>query len=345
MEEDEQNREGPESSDRGLDRGAELFDSNTSAFLRSEENIPPLTRFTPSVRTGMTKFLDNQPDLDIRKTSIVTASTRPGAVPGVDKELDQAVIDGLCDMQRTLALASNLTEFRALVSSDLTSAFKIASMTVNQLLSKTSAFSLGIENAKEIHARATNISGRNQRVLTSLHQTVRGSGMAALDGFHSDPQTIRILGGVDDNTIKNVNLEELFGAMDSDPCDDCNSVTSPAAYFVDILQFLRNNNLDPDNNFTRRGTPDLSGTVLERLFARRPDLGDLQLTCPNTTAILPYLDLANEIMESFLVHLEQHTFDSKGNVIQATLDVYNCGDTHGELLSEPQVCILPHFPP
>ena len=33
------------------------------------------------------------------------------------------------------------------------------------------------------------------------------------------------------------------------------------------------------------------------LLERRPDLGDIELSCENTTTPLPYIDLVNEILE------------------------------------------------
>lgn len=304
---------------------SDVFNGEKSKFLRSDENIP--SRFTNPIRTGIIEFFKNQPNFDIRNTSVMTVATSLG--------VDQEVINGLCDMQRTLAFASTLVEFQALVNSDLTSSYKIASMTVAQLIEKikidTPTFILSETDAQAIHHRATTLSNRNQSVLTSLYQAARGTGIAVIDGGVSETGRLNILGSVGGNTVKNINLEELFGAMDSNPCDDCNSVTSPAAYFVEILQFLRNNNLD-----SKPANPNQE-TVLDRLFARRPDLGDLQLTCPNTTAILPYIDLANEVMESFVVHLDEQTPGDGETIGKAKLDVHNCDDASGELLSEPQV--------
>lgn len=277
---------------------------------------------------GIIQFFKNLPDFDIRNTSVVTAATSDKALVGIEKEYVPAVIVGLCDMQRTLGLASTADEFEGLMKHHLTSAFKIASMTVWQLIHD---INLPNDNVRAIHHRATTLSNRNQSVLTSLYQAARGTGIAVIDDSVSEKGRLKILGSIGGNTVNNINLEELFGALDSNPCDDCNSVTSPAAYFVEILQFLRNNNLDS------KPTNRNQETVLDRLFARRPDLGDLQLTCPNTTARLPYIDLANEVMESFVVHLDEQTPGDGKRIGKAKLDVHNCDNASGELLSEPQV--------
>ena len=83
--------------------------------------------------------------------------------------------------------------------------------------------------------------------------------------------------------------QELFGSLNSCSCTDCRSVYSAAAYFVDLLQFLKNS-----------GTPP--ATPFDILIGRRPDLPYLKLNCENTNTTLPYVDLVNEILEGFVVN-------------------------------------------
>jgi hypothetical protein len=103
-------------------------------------------------------------------------------------------------------------------------------------------------------------------------------------------------------------LESLFGSMEIGACDHCNSVLGPAAYLVDILQLL---DVEPQvwANYVaqweaRTGAPyphrrPDGGTLTpyDALVARRPDLPHLPLTCDNTTTVLPYIDVVNEILE------------------------------------------------
>lgn len=55
-----------------------------------------------------------------------------------------------------------------------------------------------------------------------------------------------------------VDLQKLFGTLDYCECSDCNAVTSPAAYFVDLMEFLRHGNLRPGNTYA--GAKTLKGT-------------------------------------------------------------------------------------
>ncbi|TMD58873.1 MAG: hypothetical protein E6I91_21250 [Chloroflexi bacterium] len=111
------------------------------------------------------------------------------------------------------------------------------------------------------------------------------------------------------NLIKHYpTLESLFGSLDFCECEHCRSVLSPAAYFVDLLQFL-----------------DTEKKPYDALIERRPDLPNLPLTCENTNTSLPYIDIVNEILEYYVVN---------GNLANA---VHDSGEaTTSELLAEPQ---------
>jgi hypothetical protein len=86
-------------------------------------------------------------------------------------------------------------------------------------------------------------------------------------------------------------LEELFGSLDYCNCDDCGSILSPAAYLVDLL------------NYIDQPAPTAGGSnPLDVLLARRPDLQYLPLTCANTNTALPYIDIVNEVLEYFVAN-------------------------------------------
>jgi hypothetical protein len=83
-------------------------------------------------------------------------------------------------------------------------------------------------------------------------------------------------------------LEDLFGSMDYCSCDHCRSVLSPAAYLVELLEFI--------------DIADRAHNPLNVLLARRPDLQHLGLSCENTNTTLPYVDLVLEILEHWVVN-------------------------------------------
>jgi hypothetical protein len=95
----------------------------------------------------------------------------------------------------------------------------------------------------------------------------------------------------DPEIVASATLEDLFGSMDYCSCDHCRSVLSPAAYFVELLGFL-----------DVADEPHTLDNPLDVLFARRPDLQHLGLSCENTNTALPYVDIVLEILEHWVVN-------------------------------------------
>jgi hypothetical protein len=89
---------------------------------------------------------------------------------------------------------------------------------------------------------------------------------------------------VDLSTFPNWN--NLFRAGDICECEHCRSVISPAAYYADMLMFLKD-----------RRAANPGETVKEVLFRRRADLGYLELNCDNALVTLPYIDVVCEVLE------------------------------------------------
>ena len=141
-------------------------------------------------------------------------------------------------------------------------------------------------------------------------------------------------------------MESLFGSMDFCECEQCRSVLSPAAYFVDLLKFLdpddqvwketlktwkKNHN---DERYKKDWNYDHTGETYEderkkayyELIEHRPDLPHLPLTCENTNTVLPYIDVVNEILEYYVANSNLNKYQG-----------HDTGDaTTPELLAEPQ---------
>ncbi|NYT10462.1 MAG: cellulase family glycosylhydrolase, partial [Methanosarcinales archaeon] len=311
----------------------ELYRLETTAVLHRMVKDAEVPIADTKVRAGIEIFLDNQPDFNIRTTSVYNAIKKPEAVKDIAEEYHAGVLDNLKILQRVQAISPVPEAVPYLVTSNLISAFCVAEMPQSTFL-KAHAASLGEETARKIYACAFNANIRNEQTLIAFNETMHGTGMPMIDGSQSQTERVSALQTtVDENEVP-LNLESLFGDIDYCECDECLSVYSPAAYFVEILQYLRNNNIDPSK--IKTDPKDITNTPLEKLFRRRPDLGCLELTCENTFTVLPYIDLVNEVMESFVVHLDEYHADI--NIPkQATLDVFNVRDeTTVELLAQPQ---------
>jgi Salmonella virulence plasmid 28.1kDa A protein len=83
----------------------------------------------------------------------------------------------------------------------------------------------------------------------------------------------------------------LFGSLNSCQCKHCRSVHSPAAYLVDMLEFLKKVCL------RKNARGECVQNLQQVLFDRRPDLADLKLNCDNSNTPLPHIDLVNELLE------------------------------------------------
>jgi len=111
--------------------------------------------------------------------------------------------------------------------------------------------------------------------------------------------------------------QALFGTVDLCVCDECASVYGPAAYLVDVLDFL--NSLPSTVTYTS-GTQTLfysardlligqgASTKGFSLVGRRPDIGHLLLNCDNADTPVPYIDLLNEVLEYKVVAITGQPF-------------------------------------
>lgn len=324
----------------GLQR--KLFVAEPTAVLQRMVHEAEIPIADANVRGGVASFLGNQPDFNIGTTSIHAALKHPEAFKDIAEEHRPAVVEHLKTLQRVHAISPVPEAVPALMKANLTSAFRVAEIPETTFL-RAHGGTLGEETARQVHTSAVNAQIRNEHALITMREAMRGTGLAIIDGKQSREERLATLQGVADERAVQLNLETLFGGMDYCECDDCLSVYSPAAYFVELLQFLRNNDLgpdpasnDPDPAHNPNIHPGIKGTPLEKLFRRRPDLGCLELTCENTFTVLPYIDLVNEVMESFVIHLAAYHNDPN-DPKQATLEAFNVeGETTGELLAQPQ---------
>jgi hypothetical protein len=284
-------------------------------------------------RAGVASFLTNQPDFNIRTTSVYAALKHPDAFKGIAEENRAGVIDQLKTLQRVQAISPVPDAVPVLMKANVTSAFRVSEIPETTFLSAHGQ-ALGEDTARQVYTNAINTHIRNEHALMTMREGFRGSGLWLIDGDESKEDRYDLYRSAFRRHNVQLNLETLFGSIDYCECDDCLSVYSPASYFVEILQYLRNNDLDP--NKTRTDPKDISNTPLEKLFRRRPDLGCLELTCENTFTVLPYVDLVNEVMESFVVHLGEYHLSPEVPK-QTTLEVFNVADEiTSELLAQPQ---------
>jgi len=320
----------------------ELFAIAPSAVLQRMMTIDSESPIVDKVeRSSVTTFLNNLPQFNIRSTSIYEAIKLPDAFKGIEEHRD-VVINNVKALQRIVAVTPVVEAIPVLMKANVHTAFSISEMPKAQFV-KTFSSHFGEEGeniAKQIHQNAVSSRIQNEQALIAIRETSKGTGIAFIDKSlqtSHQKEEVREHPEVSEEVIvttterklaqNNLSWDMLFADGDFCECEECTSVYSAAAYYVDLLQYLRNNNLDVDAGGGIRiktDPKDISDTVLEKLLARRPDLGCLELTCKNTNTVLPYVDLVNEVMENFVVFNE-------------TKPVFNVKEeTTAELLAQPQ---------
>lgn len=135
----------------------------------------------------------------------------------------------------------------------------------------------------------------------------------------------------------------LFGSVELCDCEHCRSIYSPAAYLVDLLQFL-----DPPKFSGITPLDVLIGNNVKKgldgkpIVGRRPDLAHIQLSCENTNTTLLYVDLVNEVLESYIAFdqtLPLQTTDAAGAPLVPPVPQPNessPGVTAAELAANPE---------
>jgi hypothetical protein len=240
-----------------------------------------LGKSTDTTHQAVAAFLNKSPDFDLATAKIDShLADHPTAVSGMTADETAELTDRLKTTQRLLRITKDDEAIQTLIKLGLDSSYKIAATPRGAFLDKHADALGGQDAAAQIHANATSISAVTSHIIRQAQENVAsgtprmiasGNGDAAktLDAHIPDWQT-------------------LFGSASTCQCTECRAVDGPAAYFVSLLQFLENigkNTAHPP---------------LEVLLERRPDLVNLKLNCANADTALPYVDLVNEILESYV---------------------------------------------
>ena len=293
----------------------------------------------PATQAAIGQFFANSPDYDIRTTRITSyvAANGPAAFAGIPAAIQPAVITELQRQQRAFQISVSADSMTTLHQLGLDAAHKVADIAPQSFSDRFATVLGGTDTAAAIYQRATYINARNVGLIVQLNDAVNGVTWPGLTGgvahFGGSGAKEQILQQYPD-------YAELFGALDPCGCDECTSVISPAAYLVDMLQFLGGstpNDFLPPGSSAPAGPSPLNAagnTPLDVLIGggqdqhgnplpgRRPDLQYLKLTCENTNTELPYIDLVNEVMESYILYSDptQYAAYDTGDATTTELD-------------------------
>jgi len=276
--------------------------------LHLEDLLATPDTFKNPIRDAVQRALTNAPDLDLGGHNLTEYVEAQGGTlfAGIDAALHGPVTDQLRAMQRVYRLSPRFADIAPLMRDGLDSAQAIAYQPTADFRRQFSAELGGDFRADLIHERA---------VLIADDAAVAFGAAAALNTsvvpFVVGPPRV-------DPRVR-ATYADLFGRVSLCACEECRSVYSPAAYLVDLLHFLER----PAWYLSPLG-PMKPLTALQR---RRPDLLHLPLTCENTNTLIPYIDLVNEILETYVAY---------SHLPDAPIGADERGATSAELLASPR---------
>jgi pSer/pThr/pTyr-binding forkhead associated (FHA) protein len=254
------------------------------------------------LQTAVAGFLTAaQGQFDIGGEPIVRYLARTGAKSG----LDQAAIDQITRIQRVHQMTQTTRALSGLLQAGVDSAYAVTRYTRAEFLATFADTVGGQDAATAIYAQARTIYASTLSLTLGYLGARRAPALGSTaTGLLVDPVVGNAAGSAngasaaradanaaDVPVFGQATLEELFGSLDYSACDDCQSITSPAAYLVDLLDYI---------DISTAAAPFQNPQTV--LLGRRPDIAALPLTCDNTNIAVPYIDLVNETLEYYVAN-------------------------------------------
>lgn len=283
-------------------------------------------------KEDVVRFIENNPAFHIDRYRLDQyIAENEDALAGITDTA--ALIANLKSVQRIFKLNSTYKAVDALLSRNIDSAQKIYFMGKGQFITAvtdavetgagvTPTQALNKIEAKRIYHKAENAYALALTLYGNYNNAVNGVVPFGVPTPNSEVETqgniptpapdTETPGSIltpmsDSESLEHLldvpDLQALFGSLDYCECSHCRSVYSPAAYFVDVMHFL--------GERETQGTEIHMGKYVNQvLLERRPDLGEIELSCENTNTPLPYIDLVNEILEDVVAPPNPVTLNS-----------------------------------
>lgn len=264
------------------------------------------------------KFYTNNKNINILSLRLMPDSEDYNKIrlTGIPKKKQTTIIKTLKAYQRTYKVTKNINDLMVLMSSGYCSASEVTDSTFKQFVNKSG---LTERKAKKYY-KTSQSTVASAAAVTSAVVDIKTGGYEQLQVASMPPM-------MDDYLKKIDGYQALFGSQNYCKCEHCQSVLSPAAYYVDLLDFIEENILDDI----------FSGGNINHVLSlkvRRPDLWKLPLTCENTHGFTPYLKIINEILENYIATRINYTddlYNLDGTPIDTRLDIEDY--VYGKLLA------------
>ena len=284
-----------ETSLSGLNRFANTYSRLGIADILNDRSLSPpkKQRAIRAKQALLQNFHRNNPDLDLDWVNVFSLNSRLGRAfqptwENISEEDRPQLRQTLMAFQRTQRLTENFDESETLLASGLDSAFAILKIPEAEFARRVN---LDEAAAFRIYRKASDTAVFTGHALSVIEESTTHAGFQpnVLKEAANSPN-LEII-----NVLKDIDgYQDLFGNQNYCRCKHCRSIFGPAAYFVDLMDFI-------DNHVSKSVFVEQDKTNHPLyLKNRRGDLWTLVLSCKNTDTRVPYLTIVNEVLERYL---------------------------------------------
>jgi len=265
-----------------------LIDNYASTIVRKFEREYPTVAFAAQLerekkpvlknQDKIVRFLNKHEGFNLAKNNIDLYLKEKK----LSKKENEAIREELKSVQRIFKLTPHYGKTLALRDENIHSAYNIVSIGETRFVNEV-APKAGIikKEAKDIYHKALTKHTAAMLLVGDLQDSMS---VTYIESFETKSLALKLEAVSKDFP----NLKSLFKITDTCECKHCRSVYSPAAYLVEILQFLDKRSV-------------VAGNAKSVLFKRRPDLGETDLSCKNANTPVKYIDLICELLEEAIV--------------------------------------------
>ena|GEM_PF-1418992 len=300
------------------------LDYKTALGLNSSAATPaPAGAFTNSIRTDLAEFITNAAGFDFQTTNVDEFIAKNPQTLAGSATPQTAMLNQLKTIQRIYRVTSDGQALNQLMGEGFTSAHSISRIPREAFVRQYGSVLGGGDQAAEIHGKAQFVNSQAASLFMRVKEGLSGVSPRGIGDTSTQLQTL---------IANSPNWSTLFGSANYCECGECMAVDGPAAYFVDLLQFLKNSSPNSVNGANNAGAvpgyspldiligcqnnsnnANINPPTADQPQGRRPDLAYLKLDCENVNTTLPYLDLVNEILESFIFYVGIQKWNSFPN--------------------------------
>lgn len=243
-----------------------------------------MTRTKAAIRkmpSSLDKFYKSNEHFDVLNANLMDDATLKSIKLHTHKE--SATLQELRTWQRLLRIHPDKQAAMVLYENNIHSAQQLVKVSRSKFV-KNHKEKLGEETAVLVYDKAKQIHNQVMHLLGNVYSTV---------SRQSKNLRVNHLSAVTDYFETLTDYQKIFGSLNYCSCDECKSMLGPAAYFVDLMRVIDKAITVP---YEKKIPVGLS------LKDRRPDLWQIELNCENTKAMVPYLQIVNEILENTVLN-------------------------------------------